>query len=116
MNWLNEAHHERYHLIAMSKDTVFSITQSILSIIIVLGGGFSMLMRPEQDNAAIVGLMSAVITYFFTQSTATRTATQTATNMQAASSQATSAQNPAVQSSSAQSSSNTAPIQDVKLP
>ena len=76
-----------YHLIIMSKDTIFSITQSVLSVLIVAGGGLAMLYRPDADNAAIVGLMSAVITFYFTQGIATRTATQTASNMQAATAQ-----------------------------
>ncbi|MFA6198692.1 MAG: hypothetical protein WC734_06125 [Patescibacteria group bacterium] len=57
-----------------SKDMLFSVTQSILSLVIVVGGGAMMWFNPQQDNAATVGLMGAVIGYYFAQSTQIRSA------------------------------------------
>lgn len=69
----------KVHFLMWTKDTIFSITQSLLSVILVLGGMTIIFTKPEVDSGVITGLMGAVIGYYFSQASAAR-AEQSATN------------------------------------
>lgn len=60
----------------MDNAKVFVITQSILAIIVVIGGGVLFYIQPD-SREAITGIMGLVIGFFFRESTGAIIAKQT---------------------------------------
>ncbi len=53
----------------MNSDLVREITQSIIAVIIVVGGGYILATQPTaQTVPVVVSIITAVVTYYFTRS------------------------------------------------
>lgn len=49
----------------IDQEIIVAITQSVIAIVTVLGGGAFLFVNPDGDNTAVVGLMTFVLTWYF---------------------------------------------------
>jgi len=56
------------------RELIFAITQSLLSLLIVAGGGYFIFANPESDSIAVIaGFIGAVLAFYFSQAIANNT-------------------------------------------
>lgn len=49
----------------LAREDIYSVTQAIIAIIVVVGGGFAIVTQPELKET-LVGVIGVIIGYYFT--------------------------------------------------
>lgn len=57
----------------MNRDDIFAVTQSVIAVIVILGGGIAILAQ-SPNVESVVGIIGVVIGYYFRGMTTTVTA------------------------------------------
>lgn len=51
--------------VTVTQENIFALTQSVIAIAVVVGGGLFFFLRPGEDSSAVVGVMGMVIGWYF---------------------------------------------------
>ena len=55
----------------MNREDLFALTQSIISIVVVLGGGLTLIFSPENKDA-VVPVITLVLGFYFSSASSAR--------------------------------------------